>query len=77
MSGVKITPSNNGPLRVEGEIVLVDAEGREFGLGRRTSISLCRCGHSEKKPFCDGSHRKAGFESQVAAHDLPPMKPTA
>jgi CDGSH-type Zn-finger protein len=77
MSGVKITPANNGALRVEGEIVLVDAEGREFGLGGRTSISLCRCGHSENKPFCDGSHRRVGFESQVAAHDLPPMKPTA
>ncbi|HXG34338.1 MAG TPA: CDGSH iron-sulfur domain-containing protein [Bryobacteraceae bacterium] len=72
---VKITPLTNGPLRIEGEFVLCDPEGKEFGLGGRTVISLCRCGHSENKPFCDGSHRKAGFASQVQARDLPPPAP--
>lgn len=72
---VKVTVFNNGPLRVEGDITIVDAEGKEFGLGGRPSVGLCRCGASENKPFCDGSHNKAGFQSTCAARDLPPMKP--
>jgi len=52
----KITVVNNGPIRVEGEFSIVDPEGREFGLAGRTLISLCRCGLSENKPFCDGAH---------------------
>jgi CDGSH-type Zn-finger protein len=72
----KITVNNHGPLRVEGEAVLCDGEGRPFGLGGRTVISLCRCGHSENKPFCDGSHRKAGFQSEVQARELPPQTPS-
>lgn len=75
MPGAKITPLNNGPLRIEGEFTIVDAEGKEFGLAGRTVISLCRCGHSENKPFCDGSHNRQGFQSQVQARDLPPPKP--
>jgi len=71
----KITVHNHGPLRVEGEIVLGDGEGKPFGLGGRTSVSLCRCGHSENKPFCDGSHKKAGFQSEVQARELPPQAP--
>ncbi|HKW96139.1 MAG TPA: CDGSH iron-sulfur domain-containing protein [Bryobacteraceae bacterium] len=71
----KITVAHNGPLRVEGEFTIVDPEGREFGLAGRTLISLCRCGQSQNKPFCDGSHARTGFQSQVAARDLPPPKP--
>lgn len=71
----KITVGHNGPLRVEGEFTIVDPEGREFGLAGRTLISLCRCGQSQNKPFCDGSHARTGFQSQVAARDLPPPKP--
>lgn len=52
-----------------------DADGKEFGLAGRTVISLCRCGHSENKPFCDGKHGVKGFESLCAARDLPPPKP--
>ena len=72
MGDVKITVRENGPLRVEGEITLCDQAGREFGLGGRAVISLCRCGHSDNKPFCDGSHNKAGFASAPEARDLPP-----
>ena len=75
MSGTKITPLNNGPLRVEGDFSIYDPEGKEFGVAGRTVISLCRCGHSENKPFCDGNHRQAGFQSQVQARDLPLPKP--
>ncbi len=72
---VKITVVNNGPIRVEGDFSIVDPEGREFGLAGRTLISLCRCGLSENKPFCDGSHARAGFQHQAIARDLPPPKP--
>jgi CDGSH-type Zn-finger protein len=71
MASTKVTVNNNGSLRIEGEFSLHDAEGKEFGLGGRTVISLCRCGHSENKPFCDGSHKKHAFESTCAARDLP------
>src|SRR5437764_1194220 len=50
----KVTTLPNGPLRIEGEFSVCDGEGREFGLAGRTVISLCRCGHSQNKPFCDG-----------------------
>lgn len=71
----KITVNNHGPLRVEGEVVLSDGEGKPFGLGGRAVISLCRCGHSENKPFCDGSHRREGFQSEVQARELPLLTP--
>lgn len=72
---MKITVRNNGSLKVEGDgIQLVDQEGQPFGLGGRSVISLCRCGRSQTKPFCDGSHNQ-GFESVCAARDLPPPAP--
>jgi CDGSH-type Zn-finger protein len=73
---VKITVRNSGPLRVEGdEITIVDQDGQPFGLAGRTLVSLCRCGQSQSKPFCDGSHARVGFDSTVKAVDLPPPKP--
>jgi CDGSH-type Zn-finger protein len=75
MSDVKITVRNNGPLRIEGEVTICDQEGRAFGLAGRRLVALCRCGHSASKPFCDGSHGKAGFASEVEARDLPPARP--
>ena len=72
---MKITVSNNGPLRVEGEFTLCDAAGNAFGLGGRAMISLCRCGHSENKPLCDGSHKRVNFQSEVQARELPPPAP--
>ena len=58
---------NDGPIKVEGEFVLRDAEGNAFDLGGRDAIALCRCGDSKNKPFCDGSHKAAGFDSTVKA----------
>lgn len=63
----------NGSISVEGDFTIQDADGGTFGLGGRTRVSLCRCGQSSKKPFCDGSHRAAGFEDACEAYDLPPM----
>jgi CDGSH-type Zn-finger protein len=72
---VKITVNKNGSLRIEGEFTICDAEGNAFDLGGRTSISLCRCGHSGSKPFCDGTHRKVEFQSEVKAYALPAPAP--
>jgi len=71
----KITVTNNGSLRIEGDFIIQDANGKEYGLGGRTVVSLCRCGFSENKPFCDGSHNRKGFISQCEALELPPPKP--
>jgi CDGSH-type Zn-finger protein len=71
----KIIINDNGSIRVEGEVEIVDAQGKSFGLGGRTAIGLCRCGQSANKPFCDGSHRKFNFESVCPARDLPPPAP--
>ena len=45
MGEVKITVRSNGPMRIEGDIALLDHEGNAFGLGGRSAIALCRCGH--------------------------------
>jgi CDGSH-type Zn-finger protein len=73
MPGTKITVRNDGPLRLEGEFEIVDMEGKPFGLAGRTATALCRCGHSGNKPFCDGSHKTAGFQDKQKARDLPPQ----
>jgi CDGSH-type Zn-finger protein len=69
----KLTVKNNGSIRVEGEFELFDQTGRTFDLHGRTAISLCRCGHSKDKPFCDGSHHEKGFQSEIIARELPPL----
>jgi CDGSH-type Zn-finger protein len=63
---VHITVRPNGPLRVEGHIVLKDADGREWDLTGKPAISLCRCGMSEKRPFCDGAHARNNFLCDTA-----------
>jgi len=71
----KVSPQHNGPIRIEGEFEILDPNGAAFGLAGRTVISLCRCGHSANKPFCDGAHRINGFTDSVVARELPPPKP--
>lgn len=61
MSSVVIKTRENGPLLVTGPIVLQDHLGNTFDLGGKDSVALCRCGHSARKPFCDGTHRTCGF----------------
>lgn len=75
MAATKITINNNGSIRVEGDFEIVDPEGRAFGLAGRTTVSLCRCGHSTNKPFCDGTHKTSGFNDVVVARELAPPKP--
>jgi CDGSH-type Zn-finger protein len=77
MAPAKITINPNGSIRIEGDFTIHDAEGREFGLAGRKVISLCRCGHSENKPFCDGHHKTSGFDSICPARELPPPKTVA
>jgi len=67
---VKITVRPNGPLRVEGPIVLTDADGKEWDLTGKPAVSLCRCGASEKRPFCDGAHNRVGFQCQASPGNL-------
>ena len=71
----KITVKNNGSIRVEGDFELFDLSGKKFELNGRTVISLCRCGRSKDKPFCDSSHREIGFQSEITARELPPLAP--
>ena len=73
----KIIIRNNGPIRIEGDFTIVDQDGRPFDLGGRETITLCRCGQSSKKPFCDSTHKTCGFESAVVAIALPPPAPKA
>lgn len=75
MSEAKVSCVNNGPLRISGRFVITDAQGNAFDLGGREAISLCRCGASGNKPFCDGSHRGIGFQSEIQARALPPPAP--
>ena len=67
MADVKITVRPNGPYRVEGPVTLVDHEGKEWDLTGKPAFSLCRCGASVNKPFCDGTHSKIGFQAAEAA----------
>ena len=75
MADVKITVRKNGPFRVEaapGSIEMVDADGNAYDLSAKIKegklmFSLCRCGGSVTKPFCDGTHTKIGFQAAEAA----------
>lgn len=58
---LEIAPQANGPLKVTGSLEIVSGTGRT--IKRTTEVYLCRCGASGNKPFCDGSHRKAGFRT--------------
>ncbi len=56
---LEIAPQPNGPLVVHGPLEIVSGTGRT--INRVVDARLCRCGHSESKPFCDGSHARVGF----------------
>jgi len=73
MASTKITILSNGSVKIDGDFEIVDKEGTNYNLQGRTIVSLCRCGLSKNKPFCDGSH-KGHFEHEAVAFDLPPKK---
>jgi CDGSH-type Zn-finger protein/uncharacterized Fe-S cluster protein YjdI len=56
---LQVTPAPNGPLLVAGAVEILSGTGRT--ISRATRTALCRCGASQSKPFCDGSHVKIGF----------------
>jgi CDGSH-type Zn-finger protein len=59
---VTITTYEDGPLLVRGDVTFVTQDGTRIEPGRST-VALCRCGQSARKPFCDGTHRVAGFRA--------------
>lgn len=60
-----ITASRNGPLLVEGVFRLLDESGARIAAPEKAA--LCRCGATANQPFCDGSHKRVGFESRRGA----------
>ena len=67
---VKITVRPKSSLRVEfapGELELIGEDGQPIDLTGKPAISLCRCGGSTNKPFCDGTHSKIGFQGAEQA----------
>ncbi len=56
---VTINGVHNGPLVVHGNMEIIAGSGRT--INRVESTQLCRCGHSNTKPYCDGSHARSGF----------------
>jgi CDGSH-type Zn-finger protein len=60
--GVTITTYEDGPLLVRGAVTFVTQDGTRIEPGRST-VALCRCGLSARKPFCDGTHKVAGFRA--------------
>ncbi len=61
---VTIRVRDNGPLLVAGPAQILDADGNEFPRdASKPVVALCRCGHSQNSPFCDGSHKTCGFEA--------------
>jgi CDGSH-type Zn-finger protein len=73
----KITIKSHASIRVEGDFELFDMDGNKFDLTGRNAVSLCRCGQSKDKPFCDGTHRACNFQSDIKARKLPPLVPKA
>jgi CDGSH-type Zn-finger protein len=74
MADTRITVNDDGRISIEGDFAIYDQQGGQFGLAGRTVIGLCRCGQSQNKPFCDGSHARTGFQDKVVARDLPALK---
>ena len=74
MAQVRITVKKNGSLRIDDPnavVEMVDADGNKYDLTGKTAFSLCRCGASGNRPFCDGSHNRIGFQAPDSA-----IKPT-
>jgi CDGSH-type Zn-finger protein len=64
MDPVLIKVRHNGPYKITGPVKLIDADEREYDIALQgETIVLCRCGRSQNKPFCDGTHKQVGFQA--------------
>lgn len=72
--GATVTPYRNGPYLLRGDFTILDGDGNEIERSRET-VALCRCGRSQSKPFCDGTHKLIGFEASSAADPPRPLDP--
>lgn len=70
MPDVTIAVRDNNNLKIVGPVTILDGEGNEIHVEEGKAVFLCRCGQSRSKPFCDASHKAAGFQSVVRAADL-------
>lgn len=66
MADVKIKVLKSGPFLVEGSLQLLGSDGQPIACPPN-GFALCRCGASTRKPFCDGTHSKIGFEAAESA----------
>lgn len=60
-----ITPYRDGPYVVRGDFAVLGQDGEAID-ARRKTVALCRCGKSQLRPFCDGTHRLIGFKAAGA-----------
>lgn len=64
--------SKNGPYTIKGPVRLVGADGETWeDLPEGKPVVLCRCGRSQKKPFCDNTHREVEFASEPTPESQP------
>jgi CDGSH-type Zn-finger protein len=70
-SQTKITPYRDGPYLVRGPFALVDQDGNEIEVRRRV-VALCRCGRSQIRPFCDGTHKAIRFQAESGVRTSAP-----
>ena len=65
---VTIRIVDNGPALIDGSVTILDAAGNEFPRDTtKPLVAICRCSHSKNRPFCDGSHKAAGFSAAERA----------
>lgn len=74
-SEVVITVYPDGPYLVRGTYKIVDENGSEVELTRRT-VALCRCGRSSQKPWCDSSHKSIRLRGPAKATRSPRSRET-
>ncbi len=68
MADAKVEIRENGPIRVYGDVEIVDKDGNQYTVPEGQWVTFCRCGQSGKKPFCDSSHRDCSFEAESKAY---------
>jgi CDGSH-type Zn-finger protein len=62
---IRVLP--NGPYRITGPVKVTDPQGNEIAIDEGRTVSVCRCGSSANKPYCDGTHSRIGFQASESA----------